>query len=145
MVGAPSFSQHYLFIQPPLQSPPITRSSTSVNLHLSIPPLLFNKNNLIIPTNTLFLYAWPIFHFPISTYNHPSNLRQKYFLYFIHLVNSGSVKGPSSYGVLRWITMFQPLPSSSKYRQCKQGSQSLISYRSVSQNSSLWWRCLQLE
>ena len=51
MVGAPSFSQPFLCIQPPLQIPPKIHSSTSVNFHLSIPSLLFNKTILTIPSN----------------------------------------------------------------------------------------------
>ena len=61
MVGAPSFSQPYLCIYPPLQSPPKIRSSTSVNFHLPIPPLLLNKIILTIPTSTPFLCTSAIF------------------------------------------------------------------------------------
>ena len=96
MVGVSSFSQPYLCIQPPLQSPPKICSSFSVNFHLPIPPLLFNKIIITIPTNTTFLYTSAIFHFPIFAYNHPSNLRQKYFPYLSHLANSGRVNRPGS-------------------------------------------------
>ena len=51
MVGAPSFSQPFLCIQPLLQTPPKIHSSTSVNFHLPIPFLLFNKPTLTIPSN----------------------------------------------------------------------------------------------
>ena len=40
MVGAPSFSQFFLCMQPPLQSPPKIRSSPSVNFQLPILLLL---------------------------------------------------------------------------------------------------------
>ena len=63
MVGAFSLSQPYLCIQPPLQSLPKIRCSTSVNFHLPIPPLLFKKMILTIPTNAHFLYASAIFYF----------------------------------------------------------------------------------
>ena len=46
LVGATSFSQHYLCIQTPLQFPPKILSSTSVNFQQilqPIPPLLINK------------------------------------------------------------------------------------------------------
>ena len=56
MVGAPSFSQPILWIQPPLQSLPRISSSSSVNFHFPISPLLAYKIILTIPTNTLFLY-----------------------------------------------------------------------------------------
>ena len=56
MVGAPSFSQPYLCIQPPLQSPPKIRSSTPDTFHLPIPLLLVRKIILTIPTKTPFLY-----------------------------------------------------------------------------------------
>ena len=78
---------------------------------------LFNKIILTIPTNTLYLYTSALFHLPIFTYKHPSNQHQKYFPYFSYLVCSDSVKGPRSYGVLSGITLFQSLPSSSKYGQ----------------------------
>ena len=100
MVGSPSFSQPYLCIQPPLQSPPKIFSSTLVNFHLPIPPLLFNKIILTTSTNTPFIYATAIFHLPIFGYNHPSNLHQKYFPYHSNLANSNCVKGQESYGVL---------------------------------------------
>ena len=51
MVGAPSF----LHIQPMLQSPPKHSSSTSVNFYIPIPPLIFHKIILTIPTNPLTL------------------------------------------------------------------------------------------
>ena len=54
MVAAPSFSQPYLYIQPPLQSPPKIPSSISDNFYLPIPPLLIQKIILTIPTNTPF-------------------------------------------------------------------------------------------
>ena len=66
MVGTPSFSQPYLCIQSTLQSPPKIRSSTSVNFHLPIPPLLVHKIVLTILTNTPFLYTSAIFHLPLS-------------------------------------------------------------------------------
>ena len=59
MVSAPSFSQPYMCIQPPLQSPPNICSSTSVNFYLAIPPLLVHKIILTIPTP--FLYTSVVF------------------------------------------------------------------------------------
>ena len=70
-------------MQPLLQSPPKIRSSTSVNFHLPIRPLPFNKIILTIPTNTLFLYISAIFNLPIFKCNHPSNLHQIYFPYLL--------------------------------------------------------------
>ena len=78
-------------------------SSTSVNFHLPIPLLLFNKIILTIPNNTPFLYTSSIFK--------PSqNLHQKYFLYLSHLLNSGCFKGAGSYWFLWGMTLFQSLP-----------------------------------
>ena len=57
MVGAPSFPEPHLCIQPLLQPLPKIRSSTSVNFHLPIPLLLVHKIILTIPTNTTFLYT----------------------------------------------------------------------------------------
>ena len=68
-------------MQPPVQYPPKIRSSTPVNFHLSIPLLLFNKVIHTIPTNIPFLYPLAIFHLPIFTYNHPSNLHQTLFIF----------------------------------------------------------------
>ena len=74
MVGAYSFSQRYLSIQPPLQSPPKMCFSTSVNFYLPIPPLLIYKIMLTIPNNTPFLYTSVILHPLIFVYNLPNNL-----------------------------------------------------------------------
>ena len=78
MVGAYSFSQPHLCIQPALKSLPKIRFSTSVNFHLPVPPLLVHKIILTIPSNTPFLYASVILHLLIFAYNLPSNLHQKY-------------------------------------------------------------------
>ena len=77
IIGVSSFSQPYLWIQLPLQSPPKTFSSTLVNFHFPIPPLLVHKIILTTPTNTLFLYTSANSHLPIIAYNHPNNLHQK--------------------------------------------------------------------
>ena len=75
-VDAPSFSQPYLCLQSPLQSPPKIHSSTSDNFQLPNPPLLVCKIILTIPTKTPFLYTSATFHiqtiyiqniFPTST------------------------------------------------------------------------------
>ena len=79
MIGTPSFSQPYLCIQPTPQYPQKTRSSTSVNSHLAITPLLVHKIILTIPTNNPLLYTFAISHFHLLAYNHPNNLQQKYF------------------------------------------------------------------
>ena len=79
MVGASSFSQSYLCIQPPLQSTPKISFSTSVNFHLPNPPLLVHKIILTIHTNTPLLSTAVILHLLIFAYNHPNNLHQKYF------------------------------------------------------------------
>ena len=55
--------------------------SFSFNFHLPIPPLLVQKINLTIPTNTSLLYSSAIFCCCISVYNHPNNLYQKHFSY----------------------------------------------------------------
>ena len=51
----------------------------SVNFYIHIPPLLFLKIILIIPTNTPFLYTSAIFHLPPLAFNHPNNLQQDFF------------------------------------------------------------------
>ena len=79
MVGASLFSQPCLCIQPPLKSLPKIRSSTSVNFHLPISPLLAHKIIFTIPANIPFHYTSAVFHFPIFAYNHPSNLHQNIF------------------------------------------------------------------
>ena len=107
MVGVPPFSQPYLCIQSPLQSPTNILSSTSVNFHLTFPSLLFNKIILKILTNTPFLHITTFFHLAIFTYNHLSNLHKKYSPYLSHLANSGRVKRQKSYGVL-WGFLISP-------------------------------------
>ena len=82
-------SQSYLCIQQLLQSATKIRSSTSVNFHLPIPPLLDHKIIFTIRTNTPFLYTSAIFHLPTS-------YTKKYFPYLNHLANSGCVKGPGN-------------------------------------------------
>ena len=79
MIGTPSFSQPYLYIQPTPQSPQKTRSSTSVSSHVAITPLLVHKIVPTIPTNNLLLYTFAISHFHLFACNHPNNLQQKYF------------------------------------------------------------------
>ena len=66
VVGTPSFSEPYLFKQPPLQSPPKIRSS-SVNFHLPTLPLLIHKFILAILTNASFLYQFLTFLFLRTT------------------------------------------------------------------------------
>ena len=66
VVGAPSFSEPYLFKQPPLQSPPKIRSS-SVNFHLPTLPLLIHKFILAILTNASFLNQFLTFLFLRTT------------------------------------------------------------------------------
>ena len=68
MLEAPSFSEPYLRKQLPLHSPPKIRSSTLVNFHHPILPLLVHRFILAIPTNTSFLYTSTIFDFPIFPY-----------------------------------------------------------------------------
>ena len=106
MVCAPSLSQPYLCIQPPLYSPPRILSSTSVNFYLPIPSALVHKTILTIPSNTSFFYTSAIFHLPIFAYNHPNSLDQKYFPYLSHLANSGYVKGSGSQGVFWGLAQF---------------------------------------
>ena len=65
MVSAPSFSRPYLFIQPTLQSPPKSRSSTSVNFHYPLWTLLVYKIILAISTDIPFLYISVVFHLPV--------------------------------------------------------------------------------
>ena len=101
-------------MQPPLQSTSKILFSTSVNFHLTFPPLLFNEIIHKINTNTTFLYTAAFFHFAIFVYNHPSNLHQKYYPYLSYLANSDCVKGQRSYGVL-WGFLISPF--SSKYKQ----------------------------
>ena len=79
MVGTPSFLRPYLSIQPMLQSPAKIRSSTLVNFHLPVPPLLVYKIILAILTNNPFCYTFAISHLALLAYNHLNNLPQKYF------------------------------------------------------------------
>ena len=74
MVGAPSFSQSYLYLQPALQSPTKIYFSTSANFHLSILPLIVHKIILTIPYNTPILNTSVIFQLLIFPYNLPNNL-----------------------------------------------------------------------
>ena len=71
MVGTLSFSQHYLCMQPPMQSRPEIRSTTPNNFYLPILSILVHKNILTIPTNTPVLYTSTIFHLPIFACSHP--------------------------------------------------------------------------
>ena len=79
MVGARSFWQLYLCIQPPLQSPTKIPSPTSAIFHLPSPPLSVHQIILTIFNNTAFLYTSAIFHLHIFAYSHSYSLHQKYF------------------------------------------------------------------
>ena len=92
MVGAPSFSQPYLCIQLPWQSPPKTCSSSFVNFHLPISPLLHHKISFTIPNNTSFLSSSAIFHLLIFGYNPFKNQRRKFFLCFSQLADSDAAR-----------------------------------------------------
>ena len=74
----------------------INRSSTSVNFHLPIPPLLVQKIILKIPTNIPFLSSSAVFHLPLFEYSHSNSLHQKYFPYLNHFANLGCFKGLGS-------------------------------------------------
>ena len=86
MVGAYSFSQPCLYIQPSLQSSPKFRSSTTVDFHLPISHLFVHKIILANPTNTSFLYTSVILQLLIFAYHLPNNLYPKYF--FILVIES---------------------------------------------------------
>ena len=88
MVGAPSFSELNLCIQPSLQCSLNICSSTSVNFQLPILPLFIQKIIHTIPTNTPHtstIFQLPLFLLP---YKHPNSLHQKYFPYLSHLAAS---------------------------------------------------------
>ena len=67
-------SLSYLCIQPPLQSPPIIRSFTSVNFRLDITSL---QSPRTLPSSIPQQFFISIF-----AYNHPSNLHQKFDIYY---------------------------------------------------------------
>ena len=133
MEGDSSFSQLYLCIQPPLQSPP--EICSCFNFQLTILILIVQNIIFTIPTKAPFLYTSAIFHLAIFAYNHLNNLHPKYFFYLIHLDNSGCVKGPGSQEILSGVTLFNLafLPQSMKYEITGE-SQSLIHYSSASEN-----------
>ena len=81
-----------------LQSPLRVGSSTLVNFHLPISPLLVHK----IPTKSPFLCTSVILHLLIFAYNHTNNLHQKYFPYLSHLAISDCANGPGSQGPSFW-------------------------------------------
>ena len=93
MIDAPAFSQPYLCIQLPLQSPQKIWSSTLVNFHLPISLLFVHKIIFTAPNSTLFLHTSSIPYLLIFGYSHPNNLDQKHFPYLNHLPNSGCLKG----------------------------------------------------
>ena len=71
-----------------MQSPAKTSSSTSVNFHIPILPLIVHKIIFTIPTNTPFLFTSAISHLLIFAYNHPNKLHQKHFPYLNHFANT---------------------------------------------------------
>ena len=79
MVGPSLFSQPYFSTQPPLQSPPKIRFSTSDSFYFPIPPLLVHKITLTVPTNSPFPYTSVILHLLILPYKLHNNPHQKYF------------------------------------------------------------------
>ena len=134
-------------IQPPLQSPPKIRFSTSVNYHLPISLLLVHKIIHTNPINTTFLYTSAIFHLPIFAHNHPSNLYQIYFPYLSHLANLGCVIGTRE---LESPVMTDTLWISPSFLKVWTviiritiTDSLLLRLRKL--GSSLWWRCLPSE
>ena len=131
MVWAPSFSQLYLWIQPLLQSPP--KILPLLWLTSLFYPYFFIKSSLqsllSFPSAIPQQFSTSLFF----AYNHPGNLHQKYFPYFNHLAKSGYVRRPRSYGVLWGMTLFQSLPSFSKYWQWKQDCMLLSCHVRVSE------------
>ena len=76
MVGTLAFSQPYLFIQPPAQSPPKICTPTSAIPPPPPPPPLFYRYLFIKASSLLTLSSSntsAIFHFPIFVYSHPYN------------------------------------------------------------------------
>ena len=96
MINDPSFSQTYLCIPSMLESPQKSHSSTSLNFHQPISPLLFHKIILTISTNIPFLYTSAIFHLPLFAYTQSNNLHQKHFLYLSHFANLLCINAPGS-------------------------------------------------
>ena len=84
MVGPSLFSQPYFSTQPPLQSPPKIRFSTSDSFYFPIPPLLVHKITLTVPTNSPFLYTSVILHPPYFTVQTSQQSASKIFPYFSH-------------------------------------------------------------
>ena len=75
MVGTLAFSQPYLFIQPPAQSPPKICTPTSA-IPPPPPPPLFYRYLFIKASSLLTLSSSntsAIFHFSIFVYSHPYN------------------------------------------------------------------------
>ena len=130
MIGAPSFSQSILWIQPTRQCLPRNSSSSSVNFHFPISPLLVQIIILTIPTNTPFLYNSAIFHFPLFAYKHTNNLHQKYFPSNILPIQAAS----RDQGVMEycenWHCFNLSLLPQSMVSDSRTHSQSLILYRS---------------
>ena len=131
MIGATSFSQSILWIEPTLQALPRNSSSSSVNFHFPISPLLVQKIILTIPTNTPFIYNSAIFHLPLFAYNHRNNLHQKYFPCVKH---SLPIKAASrKQGVMEycenWHCFNLSLLPQSMDSDSRAHSQSLILYR----------------
>ena len=151
MVGALSFPQPYLCLQPLLQSPAKIRSPILVNFHLHIPTLLVNKIIFTIPTNTPFLYTSAIFYLPIFAYSNPYNLYQKCFSYLSHVANSGFVKRPMSKEVLwglklvdNWHCFSLSLLHQSIDREVQTGL-TITDSLSLLIPCRLWWRYLHSE
>ena len=140
MIGAPSFSQSILWIQPTRQCLPRNSSSSSVNFHFPISPLLVQIIILTIPTNTPFLYNSAIFHFPLFAYKHTNNLHQKYFPSNILPIQAAS----RDQGVMEycenWHCFNLSLLPKSMDSHSRAHSQSLILYPSESKKL-IYCRC----
>ena len=117
MVGAYSFSQSYLCIQPRQQSRAKFCFSTSFYFLLPIPLLLLHKIILTIPTNTPFLYTSVILHLFIFEYNLPNNLHQKYFHTSVNEPIQAASKDQEARKSWKDWHCFNISPSSSKYEQ----------------------------
>ena len=117
IVGPHLFSQPYLCMQPPLQSPPKVRFSTSVNFHLPILPFIVHIIILIIPINTPFFYTSANLHLLIFAYNLANNLHQKYFPTSVNEPIQTASKDQEAKKSCEDWHCFSISPSSSKYAQ----------------------------
>ena len=154
MLGAPSFSQPYIYLYNLHTPTTSTKNSflyfSQFPLFLPISPLFVDKIILAIPTNTPFYYSTTVFHFPAFYIQSSQKSTPKTFSLPQALVQFRLSQRTRELGSLVRTDTVLISPFFLKAWKTITGltiadSLSLRLKKWYIESSSLWWRCLQSE